>query len=76
MTQPLRVIQTDRVAEQHRHDRASTVVLSVRLAGSGGERWTAIGIGSSHAEALDWALDSAPAGVSWLVRSWSDTYGD
>ena len=76
MTQPLRVIQTDDVSEQHRHDRPSAVLLSVRLAGSGGEHWAAIGIGSSHAEALDWALDSAPAGVSWLVRSWSDTYGD
>jgi hypothetical protein len=76
MTQPLRAIQTEHVPQAERHDRASTVVLSVRLAGCNGERWDAIGIGSSQAEALSWALESAPAGVAWLVSSWSDTYGD
>jgi hypothetical protein len=76
MTQPLRAIHTDEHPQAQAADRPSTVVLSVRLAGSRGERWSAIGIGSSQSEALTWALESAPAGVSWLVCSWSDTYGD
>jgi hypothetical protein len=76
MTQPLRAIHTEHAPATHRSGRPSTVLLSVRLAGSKGERWEAIGIGSSLAEALDWARESAPAGVSWLVCSWSDTYGD
>ena len=73
MAQPLRLIHTKHVREAQAH---STVVLNVRLAGSQGERWDAIGIGSTLADALDWALESAPAGVSWLVASWSETYGD
>ena len=73
MAQPLRLIQTEHAPEAHVH---STVVLNVRLAGNDGERWDAIGIGSTLADALDWALESAPAGVSWLVASWSETYGD
>jgi hypothetical protein len=76
MAQPLRVIHTEHAPEAHSHDRPATVLLSVRLAGSKGERWDAIGIGSTHADALTWALESAPAGVSWLVCSWSETYGD
>ena len=76
MTQPLRVINTDHVPAMRAPDRHSTVVLSVKLAGSNGERWDAIGIGCSEADALDWALESAPAGVAWLVSSWSETYGD
>jgi hypothetical protein len=76
MTEPLRLIDEEPPPEAHLQSRRATVVLSVRLAGSDGERWDAIGIGSSHAEALTWALESAPAGTSWLVGSWRDTYGD
>jgi hypothetical protein len=76
MTQPLRLIQPEQAAEEHPQQGGATVVLTVRLAGTNGERWEATGIGSSHAEALTWALESAPAGPSWLVCSWSDTYGD
>ena len=73
MTQPLRVIQSVHVPAR---DRRATVVLNVKLAGSKGERWDAIGIGCSEADALNWALESAPAGVGWLVSSSSETYGD
>jgi hypothetical protein len=76
MAHPLRLIESDPVPAARPHERAVTVVLSVRLAGSDGERWDAVGIGSSQAEALTWALESAPAGPSWLVCSWSATYGD
>ena len=76
MAQPLRLIQVEKVPAAHTHQVPATVVLSVRLAGSNGERWDATGIGSSHEEALTWALESAPTGTSWLVCAWSDTYGD
>jgi len=75
MTQPLRLIHADATPRPLALDRPATVVLSVRLAGGNGERWEAIGVGHSQEEALTWALESAPAGVSWLVCSWSDTYG-
>jgi len=54
----------------------STRVLGVRLAGPGGERWSAVGIGQTLDEALAWARESAPAGTSWLVSGWSELYGD
>ncbi len=76
MAQPLRLIQVANVPAERARQAPATVVLSVRLAGTSGERWDAIGIGSSHEEALTWALESAPAGASWLVCSWTDTYGD
>jgi hypothetical protein len=75
MTQPLRLIQAEPTPAPQAFGRPVTVVLNVRLAGGKGERWDAIGIGHSQEEALTWALESAPAGVSWLVCSWSDTYG-
>ena len=55
---------------------SATRVLGVRLAGPGGERWSAIGVGETLEEALAWARESAPSGTSWLVSGWSDLYGD
>jgi hypothetical protein len=55
---------------------AGTRVLNVRFAGPGGERWTAVGVGATTAEALAWARASAPDGTRWLVGGWSDLYGD
>jgi hypothetical protein len=75
MTQPLRLIHAEPATAPQALDRPATVVLNVRLAGGNGERWNATGIGHSQDEALTWALESAPAGVAWLVCSWSDTYG-
>jgi len=72
----MRLVQVEHVASKTPVGQAATVVLSVRLAGRSGERWDAIGIGPSQEEALAWALESAPAGVSWLVCSWSSTYGE
>ena len=68
MTQPLRAIQTEHLPAVNAHDRRSTVVLSVQLAGHNGERWDAIGIGCSHSEALDWALGERSRGRR-LARS-------
>jgi hypothetical protein len=51
-------------------------LLAVKLAGAHGERWAAIGVGESLDEALQWAIESAPAGVAWLVSGWRDLYGD
>jgi hypothetical protein len=51
-------------------------LLAVKLAGPRGERWAAIGAGESLDEALQWALESAPAGVAWLVSGWRDLYDD
>jgi hypothetical protein len=76
MTQPLRLIPAEALPATYARQRTETVVLSVQLAGSNGERWHALGIGASQEEALTWALESAPAGASWLVCSWASTYGD
>jgi hypothetical protein len=51
-------------------------LLAVKLAGAHGERWTAIGVGDTLDGALQWALESAPVGVAWLVSGWADLYGD
>jgi hypothetical protein len=76
MTQPLRLIEHHEAPASTAQDQPSTVLLNVRLAGSKGERWQSVGIGLSREEALTWALESAPAGISWLVCSWSDLYAD
>jgi hypothetical protein len=52
------------------------VVLEVELAGADGARFTAIGGGTTLAEALAFALESAPDGQSWTPVRWSDLYGD
>ena len=51
-------------------------VLRVKLAGPAGERWAAVGGGSTVDDALAFALASAPADTAWRVVAWSDLYGD
>jgi hypothetical protein len=52
------------------------IVLEVELAAADGSRFTAIGGGTTVAEALAFALDSAPEGRSWEPVRWTDLYGD
>jgi hypothetical protein len=58
-----------------RETRPATYVLAVTFTGPSGERFKAIGVGESHASALEWARESAPAGVRWLASSWLELYG-
>jgi hypothetical protein len=51
-------------------------VLQVELAAPDGSRFTAIGGGDTVAEALTFALASAPDGVAWEPVRWTDLYGD
>ncbi len=72
MGQPLRAY--DELPEPD--DRPEWHVLSVTLVNGDGDRWHAIGLGETVSEALTWARKSAPAGAWWLVREWSDLFGD
>jgi hypothetical protein len=51
-------------------------VLQVELAAPDGSRFTAIGGGDSVADALAFAVASAPDGVAWEPVRWTDLYGD
>jgi hypothetical protein len=57
-------------------DPAGSYVLAVRLAGTRGERYSAVGVGETVEAALAWARESAPGGSRWLIAGWSDLYGD
>jgi hypothetical protein len=50
--------------------------LRVTLEGPSGERWSAIGGGDSLADALAYAVASAPAEVKWRVVGWADLFGN
>jgi hypothetical protein len=54
----------------------SSDALRVTLEGPAGERWTAIGGGSSVGDALAFAVASAPGDTAWRIVGWSDVYGD
>ena len=54
----------------------STDALNVELEGPDGERWTAIGGGESLADALEFAVASAPTDTRWCVVGWSSLFGD
>jgi hypothetical protein len=51
-------------------------IIKVTLEASNGERWDAIGGGTSLDAALEFALASAPAERRWRVLGWRDVYGD
>ena len=52
------------------------IVVTVELETPGGSRWQAIGGGSSLADAIAFARESAPDGRYWRVVRVSDLYGD
>jgi hypothetical protein len=50
--------------------------LRVSLAGPNGETWSAIGGGETLADALEFAVASAPSDTRWRVVRWTPVYGD
>jgi hypothetical protein len=51
------------------------VVLDVRFASRTGDRWQAVGVGCTVADAIAFARESLPDGT-WIAVSWDDLYGD
>jgi hypothetical protein len=54
----------------------STEALRVTLAGPSGESWVAVGGGPTLDDALEFAVESAPADTRWRVVAWSPLFGD
>jgi len=54
----------------------NTDALRVDLQGPNGETWSAIGGGDTLADALEFAVASAPTDTRWRVTGWSRVYGD
>jgi hypothetical protein len=54
----------------------SPFVLSVRLEGRGGKRWTTVGGGQTLDDALAFAVASAPTETRWRVAGWNHLYGN
>jgi hypothetical protein len=50
--------------------------LRVSLEGPAGERWSAIGGGTTVGDALEFAAASSPADTAWRIVGWSPVYGD
>jgi hypothetical protein len=68
------VSQLDRGATRCR-SRSRQLVLAVEFESPNGARWSAIGGGSTVAEALGSAGEALPAG-RWTPVAWNDLYGD
>ena len=51
-------------------------IIRVSLRAQTGERWDAIGGGTSVDEAIAFAVASAPGDRRWRVVRWRDVYGD
>jgi len=56
--------------------KTQTAALAIRLESPDGEQWTAIAGGETFADAVEFAIASAPSGVRWRVVGCSDVYGD
>jgi hypothetical protein len=63
-----------RVVEPTGSTSSSAYVLNVTLRNDVGDEWRAVGGGGTLAEALAFALESAPAG-RWTPVAWQDLYG-
>ncbi|MGZ4393556.1 MAG: hypothetical protein ACXVRK_15780 [Gaiellaceae bacterium] len=51
-------------------------VLAVEFRSPEGRRWHAIGGGTTLADAIIYARESCPDGVTWDAVRWSDLYGE
>jgi hypothetical protein len=51
-------------------------IIRVSLQAQTGERWDAIGGGSSVDDAIEFAVASAPGDRRWRVVGWRELYGD
>ena len=60
---------------ERRRSRSSPYVLSVTLRDGAGEEWRAVGGGDTLAEALAFAVSSAPSGRRWTPVAWDDLFG-
>jgi hypothetical protein len=73
----MRSLNTTQIeAPAYRKPLRASDALRVTLEGPSGERWTAIGGGSSVGDALAFAVASAPADTAWRVVGWADVFGD
>ena len=54
----------------------NTDALRVSLEGPDGETWSAIGGGETLADALEFAVASAPNDTRWRVVRWAPVFGD
>jgi hypothetical protein len=62
-------------ASAYRKPLRASDALRVTLEGPSGERWTAVGGGSSIGDALAFAVASAPADTAWRIVGWADVFG-
>jgi len=51
-------------------------ILCVEFRSGDGRSWSAVGGGTTAADAVRWALDSCPRDTEWDAVSWEDLYGD
>jgi hypothetical protein len=58
-----------------RRRASSPYVLDVTLRNDAGEEWQAVGGGATLAEALAFAVESAPSQGHWTPVAWEDLYG-
>jgi hypothetical protein len=63
-----------RAVEPVGNTSSSAYILSVTMRNDVGDEWRAVGGGATLAEALAFALDSAPPG-RWAPVAWQDLYG-
>jgi hypothetical protein len=54
----------------------NTDTFQVELEAPDGRRWTAVGGGETLADAIEFAVASAPADTRWCVVAWAPLYGD
>jgi hypothetical protein len=69
-------IAAHRRPSAHSTPKRPQVVLLVELCEPNGGRWEAIGGGATVAEAIEFALASAPADRKWKPVSWTEPYSD
>lgn len=68
-------VERRRAVEAHSRRSSSLYVLDVTLRNDAGEEWQAVGGGTTLAEALAFAVESAPPQGRWTPVAWEDLYG-